>query len=68
MPISTVQILKYIQQCYVKWFCTISSLGAPEKLTFKIKHFKHVQQRSVDTYRVVSIPKIISSTQKITVS
>ena len=33
MPISTVQILKYVQQCYVKWFWTISSLGAPEFLT-----------------------------------
>ena len=31
MPISTVWILKYVQQCYVKWFWTISSLGAPEK-------------------------------------
>ena len=30
MPISTVWILKYIQQCYVKWFLTISSLGAPD--------------------------------------
>ena len=30
MPISTVWILKYVQQCYVKWFWTISSLGAPE--------------------------------------
>ena len=30
MPISTVIILKYVQQCYVKWFWTISSLGAPE--------------------------------------
>ena len=29
MPISTVQILKYVQQCYVKWFWTICSLGAP---------------------------------------
>ena len=29
MPISTVWILKYVQQCYVKWFWTISSLGAP---------------------------------------
>ena len=28
MPISTVWILKYVQQCYVKWFWTISSLGA----------------------------------------
>ena len=32
MPISTVWILNYVQQCYVKWFWTISSLGAPEKL------------------------------------
>ena len=31
MPISTIWILKYVQQCYVKWFWTISSLGAPEK-------------------------------------
>ena len=30
MPISTVWILKYVQQCYVKWFRTISSLGAPD--------------------------------------
>ena len=29
MPISPVWILKYVQQCYVKWFWTISSLGAP---------------------------------------
>ena len=29
MPISTVWILKYVQQCYVEWFWTISSLGAP---------------------------------------
>ena len=29
MPISTVWILKYVQQRYVKWFWTISSLGAP---------------------------------------
>ena len=29
MPISTVWILKYVHQCYVKWFWTISSLGAP---------------------------------------
>ena len=29
MPISNVWILKYVQQCYVKWFWTISSLGAP---------------------------------------
>ena len=29
MPISTVFILKYVQRCYVKWFWTISSLGAP---------------------------------------
>ena len=29
MPISTVWILQYVQQCYVKWFWTISSLGAP---------------------------------------
>ena len=28
MPISTIWILKYVQQCYVKWFSTIS-LGAP---------------------------------------
>ena len=32
MPISTVWILKYIQQCYVKWFWTISSLGAPDTI------------------------------------
>ena len=31
MPISTVWILNYIQQCYVKWFWTTSSLGAPGK-------------------------------------
>ena len=30
MPTSTVWILKYVQQCYVKWFWTISSLGAPD--------------------------------------
>ena len=30
MPISTVWILKYVQQCYVKWFWTVSSLGAPD--------------------------------------
>ena len=30
MPIFTVWILKYVQQCYFKWFWTISSLGAPE--------------------------------------
>ena len=29
MPISTVWVLKYVQQCYDKWFWTISSLGAP---------------------------------------
>ena len=29
MLISTVWILKYVHQCYVKWFWTISSLGAP---------------------------------------
>ena len=29
MPISTVWTLNYVQQCYVKWFWTISSLGAP---------------------------------------
>ena len=29
MAISTFWILKYVQQCYVKWFWTISSLGAP---------------------------------------
>ena len=29
MSISTDWILKYAQQCYVKWFWTISSLGAP---------------------------------------
>ena len=29
MPIYTVWILKYVQQYYVKWFWTISSLGAP---------------------------------------
>ena len=32
MAISTVQILKYVQQCYVKWFWTICSLGAPGDL------------------------------------
>ena len=32
MPISTVGILKYVQQCYVKWFWAISSLGAPDFL------------------------------------
>ena len=32
MPISTVSILKYVQQCYGKWFWTISSLGAPVKV------------------------------------
>ena len=31
MPITTVEILKYVQQCYVKWFWAISSLGAPEE-------------------------------------
>ena len=30
MPISAVWILKYVQQCYVKSFWTISSLGAPD--------------------------------------
>ena len=30
MPISTVEILKCVQQCCVKWFGTISSLGAPD--------------------------------------
>ena len=29
MPISTDWILKYVQQCYVKCFWTISSMGAP---------------------------------------
>ena len=29
MSISTVWILKFVQQCYVKWFWTLSSLGAP---------------------------------------
>ena len=39
MLISTVWILKYVQQCYVKWFWTISSLGAPVRITntFPIK-------------------------------
>ena len=32
MPTSTDWILKYVQQCYVKWFWTTSSLGAPERL------------------------------------
>ena len=36
MPISTVWILKYIQQCYFKWFWTISSLGAPAIIFFQI--------------------------------
>ena len=30
MPICTVWILKYVQQYYVKWFWTVSSLGAPD--------------------------------------
>ena len=30
MPISTVWMLKYAQQCFVKWLWTVSSLGAPE--------------------------------------
>ena len=34
MLIFTVWILKYVQQCYVKWFWTISSLGAPEQILF----------------------------------
>ena len=33
MPISTVWILNYVQQCYVKWFWNISSLGAPVSWT-----------------------------------
>ena len=32
MPKSTVWILKYVKQCYVEWFWTISSLGAPDVL------------------------------------
>ena len=41
MPISTVWILKYVQQCYVKWFWTISSLGALEfdSRCLLVKHF-----------------------------
>ena len=38
MPISTVWILKYVQQCYVKWFWTISSLGAPVKCSLCSKN------------------------------
>ena len=34
MPISTVWRLNYVQQCYVKWFWTIPSLGAPVKSVF----------------------------------
>ena len=30
MPTCTVWILKYVQQCYVNWFWTMSSLGAPD--------------------------------------
>ena len=37
MPISTVWMLKYVQQCYVKWFWTTSSLGAPVKAYTLIK-------------------------------
>ena len=36
MPISTVWILKYVQQCYVKWFWTISSLGAPDDVNVSV--------------------------------
>ena len=37
MPISTVSIQNYVQQCYVKWFWTISSLGAPEAIFSPLK-------------------------------
>ena len=36
MPISTVWILKYVRQCYVKWFETISSLGAPDDVNVSV--------------------------------
>ena len=50
MPISTVWILKYVQQCYVKWFWTISSLGAPDFFAktkinignFPLRHWKTI--------------------------
>ena len=32
MPVSTVWVLKYVQQYYVKWFWNISSLGASEDI------------------------------------
>ena len=36
MPISTVWIVKYVQQCYVKWFWNISSFGAPDVLPISL--------------------------------
>ena len=33
MPISTVYILKYVNNAKFKWFSTIFSLGAPEFLS-----------------------------------
>ena len=39
MPISTVEILKYVQRTYTfKWFWTIFSLGAPDGWQVKDGH------------------------------
>ena len=45
MPISTVWILKYVQKCYVKWFWTIYSLGAPE-VNICVQVHKRINVRS----------------------
>ena len=47
MPISTICVLKYVQQCYVKWFWTISSLGAPDTLLIQTGKYEN---------KVASIP------------
>ena len=41
MPTSTVWILKYVQQCYVKRFWTISSLGALNKPAWRVVSPSH---------------------------
>ena len=63
MPISTVWILKYVQQCYVKWFWTISSLGAPEISIYKVGFINKEFQKLTDIN--INIP-ILSKTQIIT--
>ena len=49
MPISTVWILKYLQQCYVKWFWTISSFGAPAQCNLYVQSERN-QVNSVSFY------------------